>query len=413
MTAGALLHGADTLTFLLFMSGAAPGPFPARAPALTVSRSVRSSTSAAPGRTTSAAASPVDASVAAASDAVASPPAATGAVVSPPAATGTAQGATDGRQHVTYRVRSGAEVDLGWTGIAHHQPWPSEQRLSFTLDCRSGSTTCAAGGGERGALFSPPIPLSAGGISVCVVNRLREPIGGTADPRSGCGELQLRLTSSVVTAPSLARPCPVCAGDPTPNDGRKDGRCDAGPARGTPCDAQSMSTIFGPTSSDCLPPGSSVGELAIDLTPLTTGAVRRDAGIDCRRDPGRTGRCFCAGQSQPNACDGGTCGNAEICEEGPADGVCAKAPFRSCGMASDDCNAGGIDGGACELHPRPCFGGAIVASGTCNPETPTYVAAFCTPATRAAALNATAGLPGPARLVLPLERVGATQSAVP
>ena len=47
----------------------------------------------------------------------------------------------------------------------------------------------------------------------------------------------------------------------------------------------------------------------------------------------------------------------------------------------------------------------ITATGQCDPKTPTYVAVFCTPQTRAAALNSAAGLPGPARLVLPLERV--------
>ena len=48
--------------------------------------------------------------------------------------------------------------------------------------------------------------------------------------------------------------------------------------------------------------------------------------------------------------------------------------------------------------------------GTCDPATPTYVALFCAGATRAPAVNATAGLPGPARLLPPLERVVASDS---
>jgi hypothetical protein len=342
----------DAFTFLLLLSGAASTPRPAATPAVALSH--------------------------------------------PPAAKPTI---------VTYRVRSGAEVDLGWTGISHDQAWPTEQRVSMALDCPKDSATCAVGGGVRGDLFGSPIALSAGGVSVCVVNRLREPLTGTVDAQRGCGSLEMKLTAAVWMGETLARPCPVCAGDRTANDARKQGHCERGPARGKPCDAQGMSAIFGATANDCAPPGTSVGELAIDLAPLTTGAVRRDADVDCRRT-GQKARCFCAAQSQSNACDSGTCGAAESCEGGPVDGVCSKAPFRSCtGASNEDCTANGLAGGVCEQHPRRCFGPTIAANGTCDPKTPTYVAVFCAPATRAPALNATAGLPGPARLVLPLERL--------
>jgi hypothetical protein len=285
--------------------------------------------------------------------------------------------------------------------------------MSMALDCPKDSASCAVGGGARGDLFGAPIPLSAGGISVCVVNRLREPLTGTVDAQRGCGSLALRLTTAVWMGETLARPCPVCAGDRTANDGRKEGRCERGPARAKPCDAHGTSAVFGTTSNDCPPPGSSVGELAIDLAPLTTGAVRREADVACRR-AGQDGRCFCPGQLQPNACDTGICDPAETCDGDPVDGVCSKAPFRSCSHASnDECTADGLDGGVCEPHRRRCFGPTIAAEGTCDPDTPTYVAVFCAPATRAPALNTTAGLPGPARLVLPLERITTAPAARP
>jgi hypothetical protein len=303
---------------------------------------------------------------------------------------------------VTYRVGGGATLDLGWTGIAHGQAWPLEQRLRFGIACRAGSTTCALGGGSAGAAFGAPMPLSAGGISVCVVSTLRAPVTGTSDPRSGCGTIELKLASAVFTGATLARPCPRCADDPTPNDGRKEGHCDGGARRDAPCDGESASAVFGTTSSDCPPPAASgIGELAIDLSPLTTGHARRAAATDCVRKVGFRARCFCREQTQPNDCADGTCGPDGRCEHGPVDGACSRAPYRACipGAAPDECTTDG----PCEERRRPCFGEAVEAHGACDPRRPTYVALFCAPPTRAPAVNTTAGLPGPARIVLPLE----------
>jgi hypothetical protein len=206
----------------------------------------------------------------------------------------------------------------------------------------------------------------------------------------------------------VALPCPQCVGDATPNDGRKDGRCEDGAQPGGPCDAQSTSTLYGSTSHDCAPVGTSVGELDVDVRPMTTGSTRVEAGVDCKmKPPGLSWKCFCAGQRQPNACDSGSCSEGELCAEGPIDGMCSAAPFRTChpGTGTAGCDAEFPGAGICENRTRPCFGESIVATGTCDPVKPTYVALFCTPPTRAPALNSTAGLPGPARLSLALERV--------
>ncbi len=309
---------------------------------------------------------------------------------------------------VVFRVRPEARADLGWTGISHAQAWPAEQRLAFGLDCSAGGERCNAIGGERGAFFGSPIPLSSGGVPACVVNRLRIGVGGSVDPKSGCGDLQIYLMSSIFLGEEVGRPCPVCRDDKTPNDGTRDGRCQGGAIDGKPCDAQGVSTVLGTTSTDCEPvPTKSAGDLTIDLAPLTTGEASLGSTLQCKTGGKDSARCACAAQVQANACMSGRCDGSGTCAGGPVDGVCSKAPYRGCrpGSGREDCEALVPGSGECRELDRPCFSETITARGQCDPKRPTYVAVFCTPQTRAAGLNSAAGLPGPARLVLPLERV--------
>jgi len=308
-----------------------------------------------------------------------------------------------------YRVIGGSVVDLGWTGIAHRQRWPVEQRIQFELTCTGES--CAVHGGAAGAIFGAPTPLSTGGVPVCVVSRLRAPLAGTVAPKTGCGKLHVALNTTVYTGAEVAKPCPICAGDRTPNDGQKDGRCQGGASDGKSCDANAASALFSMTSNDCLPlPGSAAGTLAIDLAPLTTGSVTLTADRRCKRSSPSDGRCFCAGQAQPNACESGACGVEEC--DGPVDGVCAHAPYRTCalGTGTRECEDVTAGAGACEERLRRCFRNSITATGTCDPARPTYVAIFCAPPTSAPAINTTAGLPGPARLRLVLEAISSASA---
>lgn len=326
-----------------------------------------------------------------------------------PTPTAVANAAPPGPVPVAYRVLSAARADLGWTGISHDQPWPPEQRLAFALDCKPGEPRCTAVGGARGDFFGAPIPLSAGGVPACIVNRLRTGVGGSVDPKTGCGDLQIYLTATIHTGADVAAPCPVCRGDRTPNDGGRDGRCTGGAADGAPCDAQAVSSLFGATSTDCLPTAAtSAGDLTIDLAPLTTGEAALDAKLVCKASRGKdTAPCFCPAQVEPNACIGGRCPGSGRCPDGPIDGTCSKAPYRGCrpGTGRADCDELVPGSGECRSAERPCFGERITARGRCDPKHPTYVAVFCTPQTRAQALNVTSGLPGPARVLLPLERV--------
>lgn len=313
--------------------------------------------------------------------------------------------ATPAALRVLYRVGRGAKVDLGWTGIAHGQSWPFGQPLAFDLTCAGGDGACAARAGAPGVLFGPPVPLSSGGIPVCIVNRLREAVTGQLHVSSACGELTLHLDSTVMLAQELAQPCPVCIGDRANLDGKKDGHCSGGVNDGGPCDVEGESVEFGATSTDCQPANSAIGTLPIDIDRLTTGQIILHASEKCG-DERYSARCFCAGQTAPNACRTGNCALAK-CTTGPMDGVCSGAPFRGCTPGADDtdCEARFAGAGRCETRPRPCFSEVIDMRGACDKRNATYVGTFCTPATSAPALNASAGLPGPARLILPLERV--------
>jgi hypothetical protein len=323
------------------------------------------------------------------------------------ALTSTPAGAADAPALLRFRIRPGAVIDLGWTGLAHGQPWPADQHLVFAVDCGTdGTGPCTLSGGAPGDVFGAPVPLSAGGVSACVVNRLRAPVSGTIDAGTGCGEIHLALTATVTLAQDVGRPCALCTGDTTAHDGRKDGRCSDGPRAGKPCEAESTSALFGgATSNDCPAPGADVGALALDLT-LTTGKATRTAETRCASTL-LPGACFCEGQLQPTACLSATCPADERCATGPYDGACSGQPFRGCMMGSGTAECADVAPGAgsCETRVRSCFDQTITAEGVCSPTAPTYVAAFCAAATRAASINASAGLPGPARLVLPLERL--------
>jgi hypothetical protein len=189
-------------------------------------------------------------------------------------------------------------------------------------------------------------------VPACVVNRLRTGVGGHVDVETGCGELALFLASSVFLGEEVARPCPICRGDATPNDGERGGRCEGGSAAGAACDAEGTSAL-GTTSNDCPPsPGKSAGELAIDLAPLTTGTATLAASLSCKTGGGASApRCFCAAQVEANACVGDRCDPSGRCPDGPIDGLCSGAPHRGCrpGTGREDCEAMVAGSGECRV----------------------------------------------------------------
>ena len=108
--------------------------------------------------------------------------------------------------------------------------------------------------------------------------------------RSGCGELALYLTVDDLPRRGRRAPVPHLPRRRRPRttaSGTAAAKAAAPPAK--PCDAHGASTLFGATSNDCEPSaGKNVGELTIDLAPLTTGDAKleADAQLQGRRRQG-------------------------------------------------------------------------------------------------------------------------------
>jgi len=309
---------------------------------------------------------------------------------------------------LTITSQAGSDLDTGWTGIAHNQPTLEDTKVSVNLDC-VGNDCVVDGAALVGKPFGSPLPLAAGGVPACVLNVFREGVTGTYNCATGCGESSVRLTSSVILATILEKPCPNCVGDPTPNDGVKGGTCDTGKDKGNPCDTGGISPSFGPTSNDCLPSASSVGELPINITPLTTGTVTQTASVQCVATAfGAT--CYCPDQNRPNACvapaPAGTCPANGLCDD-PTFGACSGELFRACdpGNGTGDCEDVQPGAGTCQAMARPCFGTTITRTGQCGTQNGTLVGFFCIPKTGAPAINTVSGLPGPGTVSLPVSSV--------
>jgi hypothetical protein len=309
---------------------------------------------------------------------------------------------------ITVTSLAGSDLDTGWTGIAHNSVAIEGASVTTNLDC-TGDDCTVDGSALAGTTFGSPLPLSSGGVATCVTNTFREGVTGTYNCQTGCGESTVRLTSAVFLSQDITRPCPRCENDPTPNDGQKGGTCDDQSATsGAACDVGGTSALFGPTSNDCLPRGTAIANLPIDLAPLTTGTVTRTADVDCASFGFPPGSCFCPDQIRPNPCLSGSCPESGECQAtAQPEGICSGQTFRTCfpENGNGDCEDTFPGAGSCQERLRPCFGTTISRTGTCggsaNPATGTLVGIFCIPRTSAPAVDTTAGLPGPGALSLP------------
>src|SRR5688500_7805110 len=85
---------------------------------------------------------------------------------------------------LTVRSLPGVHLAAGWSGIWHGALATHEHLVSVTLDCPG--DTCTIDGSNlvrRG--FGAPLPLSAAGVSVCVLASFREPVTGTYSTCNG------------------------------------------------------------------------------------------------------------------------------------------------------------------------------------------------------------------------------------
>ena len=358
---------------------------------------------------------------------------------------------------ITFTVQDGADLDTGWTGTSHDLAVQKGSTISgelsncdgvsdFVCDffgnvgssCAADPSTeclqnsdCSAGGCQINT-FGPPLPLSAGGVPACIVNRFMHDVTGTYNIQTGDADLHTHLSSLVYLGIAVSRPCPLCDCGHAGCAIGDSGTC-TDVNSGAACKVQGTGPL-GPTSNDCLPsPSSNVsgGGLDIAFDPVTTGTSSKASNQACTGSGHTSESCWCSGQPQASscakACDGGSnnnqpCGSdAECpgapagackplcrqisgeavgegeCVAGPISRTCQNAPEISCQTNSDCTN----NTGPCNARDQRCFLDPIVRIGTPGTQTNVSVATFCIPATSASAINQTAGLPGPGAISFP------------
>ena len=238
-------------------------------------------------------------------------------------------------QVVTDANGAGVDLDTGFTGQSHDAHAPEGNRLTLTISlcsnpdastcgvCTTGGPITNPGGtafnthrcvldtsiqctsnGDCGAFgpcsffFGSPLPLSAGGVAVCVTNQITGPVTGTVDVEAGTTATTIQLLSRVHTGPLTSQPCPVCVPGPITGSCTTGLCCNGGPHDTEDCIVNGTSPLFGPVSFDCPPSsGANVGNLPITLA-YTTGTQTRTLTAshpNCRATGFNTGahKCFC------------------------------------------------------------------------------------------------------------------------
>lgn len=320
-----------------------------------------------------------------------------------------------GPSQLTFTVlNNGTDLDNGWTGTSHNFPVPSNSKLKFCLcNCNDTDNPDCTGQGAtgpnslNGTTFGPPLPLIAGGVPVCVVNRFNGPVTGGGNLQTGEASGMVNLFSDVYVT-DATRVCPRCNG----------GNCDSGTRVGQACtvdgqvlvaESLAQNKIF-QLSQACPPGGTPVGTLNITL-PVTTGTSTLSGSKPCREREA---------QGVPvldDACGAAGCGadcqpGSKACE------TMAPSPIDPTQMVCID-SKGGISQKCCMGDAAtPCFptgggGPGIMRTGRPVPPTPAWpdptypksttgtvmVATFCEAATTRFTVDQVAGLPGPGALI--------------
>jgi hypothetical protein len=315
----------------------------------------------------------------------------------------------------------GNDLDNGWTGVSHNFPIPSDSKLTFCLsgcDGTEANPMCTATG-ATGAdsvntnTFGPPLPLVAGGVPVCVINRFATS-SITSEGNLVTGEVtgSVQLKSDVFVT-DINKVCPRC----------ESGTCDSGVNIDKACDVDGTVLVVNSIaanktfklSKDCPPFGTPVSSLDITL-PITTGQIGTPGtggSKPCRekeaqgvpvKDNDCAGTCSCG----PTACALGS----------PACTQMVPSPVDPTQMICKD-QKGGLTQCCCSNNPglscQPTEAGnvGIIRIGRPLPPTPavpdpTYpkvadgavlAATFCEAATGNANIDTVSGLPGPGALL--------------
>jgi cysteine-rich repeat protein len=283
----------------------------------------------------------------------------------------------------TGRCVTDTRLDTGWTGLGQNTDINDQVITRGKLDCDGPGPTCGecdvagvspetsscrcandnrsvcnepfradfddCGGNTCNCYFGPPLPLSAGNVPACVLNRFRQDITGTANVDTGQGVISASLASVVYLGDTIITPCAYCTGDTAFNDGQRDGTCVGGANAGQSCDAQAYNDTFpgraAPATSgdgyslDCFPPAGinvSGAGLRITLT-QTTGTVSLGTDVLCGYPTGIPPGSMM--NPNPQQCQCGLCSND------PTDGsACANNGDCATCTTNADCGGGSAFG---------------------------------------------------------------------
>jgi hypothetical protein len=317
---------------------------------------------------------------------------------------------TGGPNRLTLTVGAGADLDTGWTGISHNQGVVEGSNVYVCLQgCDQTTNGVCTGTGEtdtsgkngtiNGKFFGSPLPLSTGGVPVCVLNEYRADITlGKFDMQIGEVNMLVPLLSKVHQGIKIDQPCPICKGPPLVGAG---GTCVGGPRTGQGCIVEGL-TQFGNTSTQCLPdPANGIGNLIIDLPITTEGRVDPASGnlpgdgSTCIAPPtGSGGPCPCPNQKQRNDCDSAC--NESQCPSGLEPGIdqkCCVKTGRGRGCFEGDVNSQGTRAIPMPAWPDPTYPKTATGGSLATP--------FCIAATASLLVNNVAGLAGPGNVILP------------
>jgi hypothetical protein len=249
-----------------------------------------------------------------------------------------------------------------------------------------------------------PLPLSAGGVSVCVINIFSENVVGTTNLVTGEGAVRLRQRSHTFLGGSNDQPCPTCGGwclapggdgstpgDRTPCTTNADCEnapnvcvtakiCSYGANQDQPCRTDPPfgggTDVFGTASLDCPPIGG-------NNFPPQGGSLISGAGLDILFNPASTGQVTLVPNVQcsdftfsGSACvggtnDGRTCTAASDC---PGGGTCNEQCFcpntaQGTAQKPNSCNPacrGGANEGLLCGNDTDCPGG-FCQNASCRP----------------------------------------------
>ena len=130
--------------------------------------------------------------------------------------------------------------------------------------------------------FGPPVPVSVGPLSSCIVNAIVKDVTGSANLLTRKTSLDAVLSARVYLTSDDVSPCPHCVS----------GACTAGERAGLACSGGVGSSN---TTIECPPdPAAYQGRLAVSLTPVTTGTTQL----------ANASGAFCPGQRTPGAFGG-------------------------------------------------------------------------------------------------------------